>query len=171
MQQRTLSNLQELCPDMQQHYCDLQPEDLSLHSNNGDDRVAIHAEKCTKDKASFEETGAELSQELENELWKSERPLIDGDEERSCSMGENISDQCKESDQPSDRMESTRERKTPETTAGESSKALVSSGKITIQDTTASTAPSTTASPETIVKKIDERIVPTTAIIIAKEDL
>lgn len=155
---------------MQQHYCDLQPEDLSLHSNNGVDRVAIHAVKCTKDKTSFEQADAELNQELENEPWKSE---IIGEEERS-SVGEKISDPCKELNQPLDRMPNSRERETSETTAGQSSNALVSNGEvisiITTHDTAAGTAQSTTVSPETIVKKMDEVIAPTATIIITEEN-
>lgn len=167
MQQKTLSDLQELCPDMQQHYCDLQPEDLSLHSNSGDD----HSEKGSKDKASSEHTGAELSQDLENDLWKTEQTHIDDDEQASSSKGKNNGDQCKKSDHPSGRMPSSLGRESSETTVDGRTNVLVPTSKVisisTVLDSAVRTAPST----ETIVKKMDEVIAPTATMIITEENL
>lgn len=175
MQQRTLSELQDLCPDMQQHLCVLQPEDLSLHSSSGDDRVSTDEKKCNKDKASSEQTNTELaSQELDNVLWKSEHSPIDDDEEASYSINENISEQCKVLDHPSGGRPTLRKRETSATAMGGIANVLASTANVTcvttFDDTGAATAPSTKASPEAIVKNVDNVIAPIATIVIMKEN-
>lgn len=140
MQQATLADLQD------EHLCDLQPEDLSLHSNGGDDRQAI------------DETEQTSTEELvENELlWKQETSLTEASkpEEASCTLEETIgSEECKES---AGRL-SSRDSESTVTTVGENGDLLEPAGDITT--TSASVQDATTASPDgTVVTKLEEAI-------------
>lgn len=136
------------------HLCDLQPEDLSLHSHGGDDRQPIDEIPAT------EQTSTE---ELENELlWKPDKTLTEESKEKaSCAMEEAItSEECKESTG----RPSARERETSATTAGGIADVLGSAGDVTtitttttstsIQETTTTTSPDDTV----VVTKMEEAI-------------
>lgn len=140
----------------EQHLCDLQPEDLSLHSTGADDRQSAANPSAIVDETATEQTSTE---ELENEglLWKPEKSLPEESEEASCSMEEEAiaSAECKESTG----RPSSRETETPATTAAGIANVLGSSGDVTTSTTSASVQDATTASSdETVVEKLDETI-------------
>lgn len=126
MQQTTLADLQD------EHLCDLQPEDLSLHSNGGDDRQTI------------DETATEL-------LWKQETSLTEQSKEEASK---------EVTDKESAGRPSSRERETPASPAGGIADVLGSAGDVaTITTSTATVQDTTTASPDKIVvEKMEEAI-------------
>uniref|UniRef100_A0A182UE30 Uncharacterized protein n=1 Tax=Anopheles melas TaxID=34690 RepID=A0A182UE30_9DIPT len=162
---RTLSDLPEVCPDMQQqqqqqHHCDLQPEDLSLHSSAAHGRVENGGETCPNDDAapSPEQARTKLSQEMENELWNAAKSLVEEDEALQCAIDADVAKaKGKQSDEPPDGRPSARESETPATTAGGIANALGSATNVTsiAAETKAAAAEATESSSEAIGKILD----------------
>lgn len=146
----------------QQHLCDLQPEDLSLHSSAAHGRVENGGETCPNDDAAPSPEQArttKLSQEMENELWNAAKSLVEEDEALQCAIDADVAKaEGKQSDEPPDGRPSARESETPATTAGGIANALGSAANVAslAAETKAAAAETTESSSEAIGGKMDE---------------